>query len=178
MAAGSSHASRHYENSYNLVEFEVGSAECMIRRFVYMTESGEFRELQDTQYVIALGGSSVAASAEIAEVLRQIDPSVHPYADYFAALLTGEMNDVPVELADGKWGFASREFPLEFQFREVRQFLRVSNMLRTYYDIPLEESVALHKSAILELTALIGRLKLRAPSSPRCSVAMLHKRRN
>ena len=163
VAAGSSHASRHYENSYNLVEFKVGSAECIIRRFVYMTESGEFRELQDSQYVIALGGSSVAASAELAEVLRQIDPSVYPYADYFAALLTGEMNDVPVELADGKWVLASREFPIEFQFREVRQFLRVSNMLRTYYDIPLEESVALHKSAILELTALIGRIEAASP---------------
>ena len=163
VAAGSSHASRHYENSYNLVEFEVGSAECRIRRFVYMPESGEFRELQDSKYVIALGSSSIAASAEIAEVLRQVDPSVHPYADYFAALLTGEMNEVPVELDDGKWIFASREFPIEFQFTEVRQFLRISNMLRTYYDIPLEESVALHKAAILELTALIGRIKAASP---------------
>ena len=163
VAAGSSHASRHYENSYNLIEFEVGSAECRIRRFVYMTESGEFRELQESKYVIALGSSSIAASAEISEALRRIDPSVDPYADYFAALLTGEMNEVPVELDDGKWLFASREFPIDFQFMEVRQFLRISNMLRTYFDIPLEESVALHKATILELTALIRRIKAVSP---------------
>ena len=163
VAAGSSHASRYYENSYNLVEFEVGSAECRIRRFVYMTESGEFRELQESKYMIALGGSSITGSAEMADVLRQIDPSVHPYADYFAALLTGEMNEVPVELDDENWIFASREFPIEFQFTEVRQFLRIPNMLRTYHDIPLEESMALHKAAILELTALIARIEAASP---------------
>ena len=159
VAAGSSHASRYYENSYNLVEFEVGSAECRVRRFVYMTEPGAFRELPDSKYVIPLGGSSITGSGEIAEVLREIDPSVHPYADYLAALLTGEMNEVPVKLDDGNWIFASRDFPMEFQFPEVRDFLRIPNMLRTYYDIPLGESMALHKAAILELTSLIAQIE-------------------
>ena len=163
VAAGSSHASRHYENSYNLLEFEVGSAECRIRRFVYATDSGEFRELPESKYVIALGGPSIARSTEIAGVLRQIDPSVHPFADYFAALLTGEMNEVPVELGDGNWIFASPQLPIEFQFPEVGQFLRISSMLRAYTDIPLEESMALHKSAILELTALISGMETASP---------------
>ena len=163
VAAGSSHASRYYENSYNLVEFEVGSAECRVRRFVYMTEPGVFRELQDSKYVITLGGSSTTGSGEFAEVLREIDPSIHPYADYLAALLTGDMNEVPVKLADGNWIFASRDFPMEFQFTEVREFLRIPNMMRTYYDMPLEESMVLHKTAILELTGLIARIESASP---------------
>ena len=163
VAAGSSHASRYYENSYNLVEFEVGSTECRVRRFVYMTEPGVFRELQDSKYVITLGGSSITGSGEIAEALREIDPSVHPYADYLATLLTGEMNEVPVKLGDGNWNFASRDFPMEFQFTEVREFLRIPNLLRTYYDIPLGESTALHKAAILELTGLIARIEAASP---------------
>ncbi len=163
VAAGSSHASRFYENSYNLVEFEVGSAECRVRKFVYMTEPGEFRELQGSKYVIALGGSSITGSGDIAEVLREIDPSVHPYADYLAALLTGEMNEVPVKLDDGTWIFASREFPIASQCTEVLQFLRIPHMLRTYYDIPLGEAMGLHKATILELTTLVTRIEAAIP---------------
>ena len=128
-----------------------------------MTEPGEFRELQDSKCVIAIGGSPITGSGEIAEVLREIDPSVYPYADYLAALLTGEMNEVPVTLDDGSYIFASREFPTEFQFTEVLQFLRVPNMLRAYYDIPLREAMSLHKDAILELTTLVARIEAASP---------------
>ena len=159
VAAGSSHASRYYENSYNLVEFEVGSAECQVRRFEYITKTGVFRELPASKYGIGLGDSSITGSAQIAATLREIDPSVQPYADYLAALITGEMNEVPVKLGDGNCIFASRDFPMEFQFAEVREFLRIPNMVRTYYDIPLLESIALHKAAILEITSLITRIE-------------------
>ena len=54
VTAGSSHASRYYGNSYNLVEFEVGSAECQVRKFEYMTETGVFRELPASKYGISL----------------------------------------------------------------------------------------------------------------------------
>ena len=159
MAAGSSHASRYYENSYNLVEFEVGSAECRIRRFVYMTEPGVFTELPASTYGITLRGTPVTGSGEIAAILREVDPSVHPYADYLAALLTGEMNEVPIKLDDKNWIFASRDFPMEFQFAEVREFLRIPNMLRTYTDMSLGESMVVHKAAILELTNFIARIE-------------------
>ncbi len=159
VTAGSSHASRYYGNSYNLVEFDVGSAECQVRKFEYMTETGVFRELPASKYGISLGDSSITRSAQIAASLREIDPSVQPYADYLAALITGEMNEVPIKLGDGNWILASRDFPMDFQLAEVREFLRIPNMLRTYYDIPLLESMALHKAAILELTSLIARIE-------------------
>ena len=159
VTAGSSHASRYYQNSYNLVEFEVGSAECQVRKFEYIIETGAFRELPASKYGIGLGDSSTTGSAQIAAALREVDPSVQPYADYLAALITGEMNEVPVKLGDGNRIFASRDFPMEFQFAEVREFLRIPNMLRTYYDLPLLESIALHKAAILELASLIARIE-------------------
>ena len=159
VTAGSSHASRYYGNSYNLVEFEVGSAECQVRKFEYMIETGVFRELPASKYGISLGDSSITRSAQVATALREIDPSVQPYADYLAALITGEMNEVPIKLGDGNWILASRDYPMEFQFAEVREFLRIPNMLRTYYDIPLLESMALHKAAILELTSLIAQIE-------------------
>ena len=111
VTAGSSHASRYYGNSYNLVEFEVGSAECQVRKFEYMTETGVFRELPASKYGISLGASSITRSAQVATALREIDPSVQPYADYLAALITGEMNEVPIKLGDGNWILASRDLP-------------------------------------------------------------------
>ena len=159
VSAGSSHASRFYENSYNLVEFEVGSAECQVRKFEYITETGVFRELSASKYGVSLGHSPMAGSAQIAAALREIDPSVLPYADYLATLITGEMNEVPIKLYDGNCILASRDFPTEFQFAEVGEFLRIPNMVRTYFDIPLLESLVLNKDAILKLADLISRIE-------------------
>ena len=159
VAAGSSHVSRFFQNSYNLVEFDIGSAECRVRTFEYMTGPGAFTELSPLKHVIPLGTSNIAESADIAAVLRGIDASVHPYADYLAALLTGEMNEVPIRLDDGNWIFASRDFPAEFQFGEVREFLRIPNMLRIYDDVPLGKSIQPHRDAILNLTRLISRME-------------------
>ena len=70
---------------------------------------------------------------------------------------------MPVKLGDRNWTFASIDFPMEFQFTEVREFLRIPNMLRTYYDIPLLDSMALHKASIFELTNLIARIAAESP---------------
>ena len=156
VAAGSSHASRHYENSYNLVEFEVGTGECRVRRFEYKPGSGGFEEIPSTKHRMTMGGTLPAESGEIAEALRGIEPAVHPYADYLAALLVGDMNEVPIKLNDGSCTFASRDYPSEFQFAEIKDFLRIPNMLRTYDDVSLEEGLSVHRAAISGLTALLS----------------------
>ena len=158
LAAGSSHASRHYENSYNLVEFEVGAALGRIRTFQYKPKSGGFEETPSTKYKITLGGTSPAELSEIACVLRGIEPAVDPYVDYFAALLAGEMNEVPIQLNDGSCTFASRDLSPEFPFAEVQEFLRIPNMLRVYDDVPLNERLATYSTAISRLTELLTRI--------------------
>ena len=158
VAAGSSHASRHYVNSYNVVEFEVGAGKCRVRIFEYQPESGEFEELPSTEHKMTLGGELDVGSGEIAGVIRDIEPVASPYADYLAALLTGEMYDVPIKLGNGSYIFGSRDLPSEFQFTEVHEFLRVSNMLRTYGDIALEERLSNHRDAIAELSLLLRQI--------------------
>ena len=163
VSAGSSHESRFYENSYNLVEFEVGSAECQVRKFEYLTETGVFKEVPASKCGIGLGHSPIAGSTQFAATLRELDPSIRPYADYLATLITGEMNEVPIKIDDGNCILASRDYPAELQFAEVSEFLRIPNMLRTYFDIPLSESLALHKDAILKLAGLISRIEAESP---------------
>ena len=127
-----------------------------MRRFEYKPDSGGFEEIPSTKHRMTLGETLPAESGEIAQVLRRFEPAVHPYADYFAALLVGEMNEVPIKLNDGSCTFASRDYPSEFQFAEIKDFLRIPNMLRIYDDVPLEEGLSVHRVAISKLTALLS----------------------
>lgn len=159
LAAGSAHASRHYENSYNLVEFDVGAAQCSVRHFNYRPDSGRFEEAIPITRRISLGGEIAESPTEIAQTIRETVPAASPYAEYFASLLLGEMNEVPVELTPRKIIFASRSFFADVQFDEVRQFLRLENTLRVYHHLPLVERLALHRSEISEFTALLARIE-------------------
>ena len=163
VAAGSCHASRHYRNSYNVVEFEVGAGNCRVRIFEYKPEAGEFEEIPSTEHKITLGEELDAGSGEIADVIRDIEPVAGPYADYLAALLTGEMYDVPIKLNNGSYIFGSRDLPSDLQITEVHKFLRVSNMLRTYDDIPLEEAISSHRDTISELALLLRQIAKDSP---------------
>ena len=158
VAAGSSHASRHYKNSYNLIELEIGTAECRVRRFEYEPSAGRFAEGPSTQCRITLGGPIDAQSRDVAQVLSEVEPTAQRYADYLAALLLDEMNEVPIMRNGETCIFASREYPLEFQFNEVQEFLRLRNLLRTYGDMPLKEALAIHRPVIVRLTKLLSKI--------------------
>ena len=159
ISAGSSHASRYYENSYNLIEFDVGDAICRVRRFEYKPESGMFNEILATDYSISLGRTLSEEAGEIADIIRDIQPAVVPYADYLAALLVGDMNEVPIKMDEGSWIFASRGFRSEYQFAEVQDFFRIQNMLRVYDDVPVKERLVAHSPAIMRLTNLLSDMR-------------------
>ena len=157
VAAGSSHASRHYVNSYNLVEIEVSAARYRVRRFEYKPESGGFREIHYTEHRMALKGQLNASSGDITKVIREIEPEAEFCADYLAALLVGEMNHVPVKLDDGSCIMASRDLPSELQFEEVQEFLKISNKMRMYDDVQLEKMLSCHRAAIGKFSNLLYR---------------------
>ena len=159
IGAGSSHATRHYENSYNLVEFDVGASKCTVHQFVYVPEAGSFTEQGTTPYRMILGGSP-PNSAELAGLLRDPDPELEAYAEYLGALLAGDMHDVPIRLSASEYIFGSQELPLELQVQEVRDFLRLSNLIRLSDNHSLEEALAPHRETISHV-----RLKLRQIAS-------------
>ena len=68
-AAGSSHETRHYKNSYNLLEYDIGNATCRIRQFEYKTDSGEFQESQGIECGLPCRGEITVTPAEIASAL-------------------------------------------------------------------------------------------------------------
>ena len=157
IAAGSSHASRHFVNSYNLIEFEASAAKCRVRRFEYQPQFGGFHEIQQTEHKIALQGYLTASSGKIAKLVRELEPKAELYADYIAALLVGEMSHVPIKLENGNCILASQGLSSQFQFSEVEEFLKIANILRIYDDVSLEDMLSCHRATIREFSNLLCR---------------------
>lgn len=162
-AAGSSHATLHYRNAYNLVEYDVGKAVCRIRQLEYDPDSGEFREMERGEYPMQSTRGFTVSAANVATALRDFIPEVEPFADYMAALLVENLEEVPVSLAAEGVTFASKRFPPEFQFREVEDFLRISNLIRIYDEVPLGELVSDRYDAIVEFKDLLSRTAFADP---------------
>ena len=158
-AAGSSHETRHYRNSYNLIEYDVGNALCRIRQFEYKTDSGDFQELQGIEYELPSAGEIPTTVAEIASVLRQSVQATEPYADYMASLLTGGLEEVPILLDVDTITLASKDFPAEYQIPEVRDFLRLSNLLRVFDTV---------STAGNDLKTKTSHFRIRWPSEQGC----------
>ena len=156
-AAGSSHETRHYRNSYNLLEYDVGNATCRIRQFEYKTDTGEFQELQGIECGLPSRGEILATPEEIANVLRENVPATDPYAGYMASLLTGGMEEVPILLDAETPTFASRSFRAEYQIPEVGHFLRLSNLLKAFDTVPLNEMISSQEAAISGFATFLNK---------------------
>ncbi len=155
--AGSSHETRHYKNSYNLLEYDIGNATCKIRQFEYKTDSGEFQELQGIECGLPPRGEIQATQAELAGVLRESIPEAEPYAGYMASLLTGGLEEVPILLDAETTTFGSKGFPAEYQIPEVWHFLRISNFLKVFDTVPLHEMISNQAEAIAGFATFLSK---------------------
>ena len=156
-AAGSSHESRHYRNAYNLLEYDIGNAVCTIRQFEYDPDSGQFREMEDTKHPMRSTVSFKTTASDIARALREGIPQTEPYADYMAGLLKEDLDEVPISLTGARVTLGSKRLPQEFQFPEVQEFLRISNLIRTYDEIPLNELISGHETTISTFAGILSR---------------------
>ena len=156
-AAGSSHETRHYKNSYNLLEYHVGDGACRIRQFEYRTDSGSFQELPGIDYELPPRGEIPATPAEVANALRETVLAADPYAGYMASLLTGGTEEVPIKLYSETTTFASKRFRPEHQIPEVSRFVRVSNLLKIFDTVPLDQTIASQEEAISDFVAFLGK---------------------
>ena len=154
-AAGSSHETRHYKNSYNLLEYHVGDGICRIRQFEYRTDSGSFQELPGIECELSPRGEIPTTPAELATALREIVSVAEPYSGYMASLLTGVMEEVPIKLYGEAPTFASRRFRPEYQIPEVSHFLRLSNLLKVSDTVPLDQTMSSQKDAISDFAAFL-----------------------
>ena len=156
-AAGSSHETRHYRNAYNLIEYDIGNAVYRIRQFEYRPDFGGFQEMEGIEYQIPFSRDCPAKADEIANALLETVPTSEPYANYMAALLTGDLEEVPIAMGPESVTFGSKTIRPEHQYREVPDFLRISNLLRIYDTMPINELISLHKPAVAEFVGLLSK---------------------
>ena len=155
-AAGSSHETRHYKNSYDLLEYHLGDGTCKIRQFEYRTDAGIFQELPGIECELPLRGEIQATPAEIANLLRESVSEAEPYAGYMAALLTGWKEEVPINLNADSPTFASKRFRPEYQIPEVLHFLRISNSLKIFDTVPLHERITSQEAVIRDFATFLN----------------------
>ena len=155
-AAGSSHETRHYKNSYNLLEYDIGNATCRIRQFEYKSDSGQFQELQGIECALPCRGEITVTPAEIEIALRDNIPAARPYAAYMACLLTGALDEVPIMLDAETPTLASKSLPVEYQIPEIGHFLRISTLLKVFDKLPVIEMISRQETTISDFATFLS----------------------
>ena len=158
IAAGSSHETRHYRNSYNLIEYDVGNAICRIRHFEYRIDAGVFEEAVPIEHTLPPAKDVRFTSAEIASALCETAELPEYYADYLAAILSGDLNEIPISLESGETLFASRNIQQDYQLVEVQRFLRIANLIGVDGAVQLRELISTHSGDIQAMVDLLSRL--------------------
>ena len=156
-AAGSTHETRHYRNAYNLVEFDVGSSLAIIRQFEFDPAAGEFLERPSIEYPIRSTREFSVTALEVACALRDAVPETKQFADYMAALLLENLEEVPVSLPSSGTILASKQLGADLQFPEVQEFLRISNLIRVYDEVSLGDLFSNHQFTISRFAHLLSR---------------------
>ena len=156
--AGSSHETRHYQNSYNLIEYDIADGNCRIRQFEYRALSGDFQELAPIEYVLPSRYEVSASAPELADALRNNVAAAGPYVNYMATLLTGDLEEVPIMLTNDDVILASKTISATAQIAEVRAFLQISNLLKVYDNTPLDEIISKYESSVAGFASLLERL--------------------
>ena len=162
VAAGSSHANRHYENSYSILDLDLGAGKCAMRTFMYAPCDGRFLETEQHAARIELRGSLGATGVQLSEVISGLVPSAATHALYISGLVLGQIHDIPI-LIDNQVQFVSPEFALEVTeshaIAPLLGILRLRNLLRLY-DEGVELAVRLrgHQASIEACSARLHEL--------------------
>lgn len=162
IAAGSSHATRFYANSYNVVELDLGAGTCTVRPFRYSPNAGRFERAPAVGAQVLLRGSLPGTASDIAALLAAMVPASASYSGYMAALITGQQAEIPIR-TQGYVEFlmpgAARALIPAAELVATTQFLRLKNLLRLYdQDVSLSERVKNHLSEVAAFTEYLTEL--------------------
>ena len=167
IAAGSGHATRFYENSYNIASIDPRTGTCRIQHYRFLPANAQFETAEPMTARVAVRGSIPGSSAAVVEAISSEVPHAAPFGDFMAGLLTDQIGEIPVLMA-GTVSFvvpsAAKEFVDEESLASVVEFLGLRNLLRLYEaTVPLKTRIAEHASVILDYAASLGAMTLADP---------------
>jgi predicted MPP superfamily phosphohydrolase len=162
IAAGSSHATRFYANSYNLIALDLGAGTCTVSPFRYEPNPGRFERAEAITSPVQLRGSLPGGLGDLAYALATSVPAAAGHAGYLAALIHGHQAEIPVRLGDNI-EFVTPEVANELaptnELTEAVAFLRLRNLLRLYdAEVPLPKRISEHGSTVEGFAARLLRM--------------------
>ena len=163
IAAGASHVTRFYDNSYNIVTIDPSIGSCKIQSYQYRSSSDRFERCDPTFASVVLRGSIPGTRADLAKAIRTAAPEAASFSNFMAGLLMGHISEVPI-LVDRSVSFmvpsAVSGIVDESTIAPMTAFLGLSNILKLYDStVSLEMRVADNTQVIGEyaqvMTAMI-----------------------
>lgn len=161
IAAGSSHATRFYANSYNIVEMDIGAGKSVVRPFRYDPGNNSFSPVPEVSAPVSLTRSISGDSDGFTACLEASIPSAAVFGTYLWDLIVGRKVEIPYRLADGVEFCtpALAEAMGGERSEPVARFLRLPNLLGLYDDdIPLSVRVESHATTIADFAAYLSEL--------------------
>jgi hypothetical protein len=132
VAAGSAHAGRFYTNSYNVVSVNLATGLAVIQAFDYEPNQQHFTPREPVSTPCQLGGDIDCSAAELTTALAAVMPPEAHNANYLAALILGQKDEIPIQL-EGEVEFVASEAALKAdpdQSAAAGHFLALRNLLR------------------------------------------------
>ena len=89
VAAGATHVSRLFRNSFNVVSVELDTGECRIEHRDFSQQSARYELSGTTSATVALKGEIPGGPGELLEALANVVPEAKEFAGYMSGLITG-----------------------------------------------------------------------------------------
>ncbi|MGO9583579.1 MAG: metallophosphoesterase [Acidimicrobiales bacterium] len=174
VAAGSAHAGRFYPNSYNLICLNLGAGVSTVSPYTYRPELRAFDPSPSIQAPCLLGGEIPGDPQDLVSAIASATAGVGEFADYMAALLLGQKDEIPVRIGDAV-EFVPSRIALEgdpAQAASAAAFLGLRNLLR------LHDPGSTLSDRVAEYSTLVGefgaRLRQCADADPTCRMRITH----
>ena len=130
VAAGATHVTRIFRNSFTVVSVELDTGECHIEHRDFSQQSARYELSGTTSATVALRGEIPGGLGELLEALVNVAPEAKQFAGYMSGLIAGLFEEVPVEL-NGSFAFVVAG-SIGPPSPETREFLSLRNRLRLY----------------------------------------------
>ena len=178
IAAGSSHASRFYPNSYNLIALNLVTSLSTIHVYTYKVDTRSFEHHSSIDTPCRLfEGKLPWTGEELASAIDESAPSFVDISRFMAALLLGQKDELPIRI-NGKVAFVSSQLAREAvpeQAEPAIAFLGLRNLLMLHDPTtPLADRLAgcadlvrAFGAYLSDLTAIDGGCRARIADSAR-----------
>ncbi len=154
VAAGSSHATRFYDNAYNIVSIDPSAGSLTVQGYRYTPSDARFDASEPVEAAIAVPGAIPGTRRELARAIASTVPAAGPFSGYLAGLLSGQLGEVPI-LVGGSVSFvlpsAAEEFVGDEILSRLTAFLGLRNLLRLgAANVPLEARITANAAVIAD----------------------------